>query len=439
MTWMPRSLFGRLILVMAAGLLVAQIVSVTLHLGERQRTVARTASEELAERVAAVYRVLDSQRASQREPMAVLLSSRNLAVSLEPAGLLVSDEGKESSAFLTILRQALGSDVAVDARSLPRLGVNALDLRLGLSDGDWLRLRGSAPREMFLWPTHLFINLAVMFLTLAGLSWFAVRAVTRPLGDLARAARGLGQDLKRPPLPESGPLEVAAAAREFNVMQTRLRQSIEERARFLAAVSHDLKTPITRLRLRAEMLGDSPLREKFAADLEEMENMVGAALGFLRGEAVDEPLRPVDIAALVESVVEDFVEGGARLSLGSHAGVRLVVRAHALRRCLGNLVDNALKYGVDDVTVAIEATSDGVNIVVRDRGSGLAAGEADKVFEPFYRVESSRNRETGGTGLGLAIARQIARAHGGELTLANRAAGGLEASIRLPGRDVGRF
>ncbi|MBI4742500.1 MAG: hypothetical protein HY777_13330 [Betaproteobacteria bacterium] len=396
MTLMPRSLFGRLILVMAAGLLVAQIVSVTLHLGERQRTMARTAAEEIAERVAAVYRVLDSQSASQRQPMAALLSSRNLAVSLEPAGLRESNEGEESSAFLTILRQALGPDVAVDVRSMPRLGVNALDVRLRLADGDWLYLRGSAPREMFLWPTHLFINLAVMFFT-------------------------------------------PAAAREFNVMQTRLRQSIEERARFLAAVSHDLKTPITRLRLRAEMLGDSPLREKFAADLEEMENMVGAALGFLRGEAVDEPLRPVDIAALVESVVEDFVEGGACISIGSPAGIRLVVRAHALRRCLSNLVDNALKYGVDDVTVAIEATSDGVNILVRDRGPGLAAEETDKVFEPFYRVESSRNRETGGTGLGLAIARQIARAHGGELTLANRAAGGLEAAIRLPGQDVGRF
>ena len=179
--------------------------------------------------------------------------------------------------------------------------------------------------------------------------------MTRPLNDLAQAARGLGSDLNRPPLPESGPTEVVAAVREFNAMQARLRESVNERARFLAAVSHDLKTPITRLRLRTEMLENSPLREKFASDLEEMEDMVSSALRFLRGEMVDEALRPVDISALVESVVDDFVEGGAHLSVECATNIRLAARPRALRRCLTNLIDNALKYGIDEVSVVIEA------------------------------------------------------------------------------------
>ena len=179
------------------------------------------------------------------------------------------------------------------------------------------------------------------------------------------------------------------------------------------------------------MLGNSPLREKFVGDLKEMEDRVSAALDFLRGEAVDEPLRPVNITALVESVVEDFVEGGACLSINSEAEICFLAQSHALRRCLSNLIDNALKYGTSPVTITIEATPKGGNILVSDRGPGLGADEIKQVFEPFYRVESSRNRETGGTGLGLAIARQIARAHGGEVTLRNRAQGGLEACIRL--------
>ncbi len=434
----PRSLFGRLVLVMAVGLFVAQMISVTLHLAERQRTLARSASEEISQRVASVYRALDSQTSPQREQLALLLSSTNLAASIEAAGDERLSEGNESVAFMSILRQALGPNVKVDARAMPQLGIVELDLRLKLSEGSWLHLKGGAPREVFSWPTHLFINLAVMICSLTGLSWFAVRAVTRPLGDLALAARNLGHNLNRPPLPETGPAEVAAAAKEFNAMQAMLRKSIDERARFLAAVSHDLKTPITRLRLRTAMLESSPLREKFERDLTEMEDMVGAALSFLRGEAIDEALRPVDITALVESVVDDFVEGGARLSIGSHPALRLVARPHALRRCLSNLIDNALKYGVDEVSVAIEATPSGANISICDRGPGLLPNELANVFEPFYRVENSRNRETGGTGLGLAIARQIACAHGGDLTLNNRAEGGLQACIRLPRQEGGK-
>ena len=337
--------------------------------------------------------------------------------------------------FSDLLRKALGSDVEMEAIAVPRLGSEALEFRLRLSDGQWLRIQGGVPNEFFAFPTHLFVNLAIMFVSLAGLSWFAVRKVTEPLGDLARAAHALGQDINRAPLPETGPAEVADAAKEFNAMQSRLRQSIDERARFLAAISHDLKTPITRMRLRSEMIPNPIMREKFASDLKEMADMVSAALGFLRGESSEETLRPVDIAALVESTVEDFVEAGARLTLNSVGSLRLNARPHALRRCLGNLMDNAIKYGVDEVSITIEASESELNIFVRDRGPGIPVDELDKVFEPFYRLETSRSRDTGGTGLGLAIAQQIALAHGGGIALHNRPEGGLESQLRLPRGD----
>lgn len=431
MQLMPRSLFGRLVVVMTLGLIIAQLISVALHLMERQRSIARTVSEEITERIVSLYQALDSVDGNERLRLASLLSSKSLSVELEAGGAPAPIEHQEDIHFLRTLKAALGSGVIVDAQSAPQLGVTQIDLRLQLTDRNWLHIRGGAPREMFAWPTHLFVNLGAMIFSLAGLSWVVVRSVTKPLGSLARAAHELGQDINKPPLPETGPLEVAEAAKEFNSMQHRLKQSIEERARFLAAVSHDLKTPITRMRLRVEMLEESPLREKFDADLNEMEAMVRAALDYLRGEIVDEPLRPVDLTALVETVVEDFMEAGARLELHCNAEIRSVVRPHALRRCLTNLIDNALKYGGEEVAVAVEEWPDGVCILVRDRGPGVPADELENVFEPFYRVENSRSRETGGTGLGLAIARQVALSHGGNLRLTNRDGGGLEARLQL--------
>lgn len=433
----PRSLFGRMVLVLSSGLLAAQLLSVALHLKERQHTVVRAASDDVVQRVVSIYRVLDGQAGSQRAALANLLGSERFVLTIEAATDTVSSSAdQDQSDFSEMLHKALGPDAVIETIAVPRLGAEKLEFRLRLTDGQWLRVQGGVPKELVAFPTHLFVNLAIMFVSLAGLSWFAVRKVTQPLGDLARAAHSLGQNINSVPLPEIGPTEVADAAKEFNAMQSRLRQSIDERARFLAAISHDLKTPITRMRLRAEMLQNAAIREKFSLDLKEMEDMVSAALGYLKGESVDETLRPVNIAALVEATVEDFIETGACLSVNSGNEIRLNVRPHALRRCLTNLIDNALKYGIIDVTIAIEVTPKAVLIMVRDRGPGIPHVEIAKVFDPFYRIESSRNRETGGTGLGLTIARQIAVAHGGDVILINRPEGGLESRLLLPIKNL---
>jgi signal transduction histidine kinase len=256
----------------------------------------------------------------------------------------------------------------------------------------------------------------------------------QPLTQLAVAARGLGEDLHQPPLSEDGPSEVREAAQAFNAMQQRIRHDIEERERFLAAVSHDLKTPVTRLRLRSELLQDEHLRERTLRDLDEMQQMLTGALDFLRGKSGNEEAGPIDMVALLESLVDDQAELGHEVALTSPGAARIEGRPQALRRAVGNLIENALKYG-EHVHVELKVGDDGLRIIVEDAGPGLPEEELEKVFAPFYRVESSRNRETGGVGLGLAIVRQIARNHGGNVTLANRPGGGLRAVLWLPRRS----
>jgi signal transduction histidine kinase len=230
---------------------------------------------------------------------------------------------------------------------------------------------------------------------------------------------------------ETGPVEVVRAARAFNTMQSRLAAHMRERTQVLAAMSHDLKTPITRLRLRAEMLDDELLRAKFTSDLQEMEAMVTAALDFLRGMENSEPVQPVDIMSLLESLQADRQETGGSVQIEGGTAQPYRGRAQALKRCIGNLVENAIKYG-RHARIVVEDSHGQLVLRIQDDGPGIPADQLGKVFEPFYRLESSRNRDTGGSGLGLAIARGVAELHGGSVTLANRPQGGLEATLTLP-------
>ncbi|MGH8224763.1 MAG: ATP-binding protein, partial [Gammaproteobacteria bacterium] len=262
-------------------------------------------------------------------------------------------------------------------------------------------------------------------------SLLAIGRVTRPLSMLAKAADSLGRDIRRPPLEESGPTEVRRAAAAFNRMQQRLQRFLDSRLRLLTATSHDLKTPVTRLRLRAELLEDEALREDINRDLDEMDAMLTATLAYMRGESEREQLQPLDVNALLESMAADAQALGQAVSLSGRAAAPYPSRPRALRRAVENLVQNALRYGGGaEITVAEQAGS--LTIRVSDRGPGLPEAELERVFEPFYRAEASRNRATGGTGLGLAIVREVAETHGGTIRLANRPGGGLEATLSLP-------
>jgi len=274
---------------------------------------------------------------------------------------------------------------------------------------------------------------AVLILSVAviAVSLIAVRWVTRPLHVLANAAEDLGRDIRRPPLKEDGPSEVRQAARAFNRMQAGLQRYLDDRVRLLAAISHDLKTPITRMRLRTELLDDEDTRARFEKDLGEMESMVGEALEFMRGEGGAEAARPIDVNALLESLQADEQELGHAVRIEGRAAAPFVGRAQQLKRCLANLIANAIRYGGQS-TIRVEDSAASLTLRVLDDGPGIPEDELERVFEPFYRLEESRSRGTGGTGLGLGIARNIARAHGGDLVLRNRPAGGLEAVLTLP-------
>ena len=314
-----------------------------------------------------------------------------------------------------------------------RSGLPVVRMEVQLRDGTWARFDTELPAQPDSLPWRLALTLVVLLASVLVLSFIAVRWVVRPLQQLTAAAQALGEDLNRPPLPEAGPREVQQAARAFNTMQQRLAAFVNERTRMLTALSHDLKTPLTRMRLRTDLMDDEEQRQRFESDLKEMEAMVSETLDFMRGLGGHEVLQPVDLDALVSGLQADQQAMGRQVQVSCRTQAPLLAMPSLLKRALGNLVDNAVLYG-GSATLQVEDSATSVTVRIADDGPGLPADQLERVFEPFYRLEASRNRSSGGTGLGLGIARNIVRAHGGELTLHNRAAGGLEAVLTLPRR-----
>ncbi|MBA2780153.1 ATP-binding protein [Billgrantia kenyensis] len=270
----------------------------------------------------------------------------------------------------------------------------------------------------------------MVLLTVIGLSLLGIRGVTRPLARLSRAARQLGDDLDAPPLRETGPREVAATAVAFNRMQERIRDQVEERERLFSAISHDLKTPITRMRLRAEMLDDPLQRERFCASLDELDLLVKGALASVKGFDLHEAVAPVDPRSVLGELAEELALQGGQVKISGRAEP-LSVKPLAFKRCLANLLENAVFYG-KRAEVLLDDSPVRLKLVVRDHGPGIPEDQQERVFAPFVRLEPSRSRNTGGSGLGLGIARHIARTMGGEVRLANPPGGGLEVTVELP-------
>jgi signal transduction histidine kinase len=305
----------------------------------------------------------------------------------------------------------------------------SFDVRL--RDGQWVRFSGGRELDTPALPSDLIVRLLVTLMIVTAVVMLAVRQATQPLKQLAQAADTLGRDLDAPALAEVGPIETRRAAQAFNRMQARIKRLVSERSRALAAVSHDLRTPLTRLRLRAELVDDAKLRDQMAADLDAMAAMIDATLDYLRGLQTSEAVRPIDINALLASMSEDALVLGRRISIQGQALTPYAGRLSALRRALQNLIDNAIKYG-SCAHLRVEDDAGELRIMVEDEGPGIEPGELARVTEPYYRPDASRNSATGGVGLGLSIAKDIALLHGGDLVLANRPQGGLCATLKLP-------
>jgi signal transduction histidine kinase len=462
MTLWPQSLFGRLLTAVLGAVVVAMFVMVLLVLQDRRTFVVRNDVQDMSRRIADITRTLEPldkpSRDTARLEMNVRPRARGELLMLRaggrgpPAGelakTLANDLRGQLGASYTVsvhpADPAVRNVIRVQAGMMMREGrmraergrgplAEIYDVAVQLPDGDRLVYRvATAKRSVlrFPLPAPLLRQVAILAVLLGIVLFLMTRSITKPLSHLASAADAVGRGLRHPPLEEKGARELRHAARAFNTMQDRLRRYLDSRTRVLAAMSHDLKTPLTRMRLRVESLEDPAVRARFGNDLDEMESMVRGALGVLKGLDNDEPAEPVDIDALLASLQSGFAEMGAQVHVQGKAREPITAQPQALRRCLTNLLDNAIKFG-ERATVWVE-DGDALTIRVRDDGPGIPPEQLERVFEPFYRLEASRNRDTGGTGLGLSIARDVAQGHGGTLVLHNLPRRGLEAVLTLP-------
>lgn len=301
-----------------------------------------------------------------------------------------------------------------------------------MDDGRWATVE--PPRDLLSpWQQRILLALAISALILAPLVWWMARRLTRPIRVFADAAERLGADPDAEPLKPSGPTEVRTAIHAFNDMQASIRAHMRQRTQTIAAIAHDLRTPLTRLRFRAEQTPEA-LRDRMVGDIEEMDALIGQAMAFVRGEATTDRRERFDLGLLVQECAQGFSETGALVTLLATESLPVEADRAALRRAVANLIDNALKFAGKARVRAFAAESRAV-IEVEDDGPGLGEDELEIVFEPFHRGERSRNRETGGAGLGLAVARQAARAAGGDVRLVNRPEGGLAARLTVPLTD----
>jgi signal transduction histidine kinase len=433
----PRSLAARTAVVLLAGLAVVQGGGLLLHALDSAGLQRIAEARDVGTRATSLYRAVVTAPA---DAAAALLPAAGPGLSAAIGALPLPLPEPSPPELQRLVRPFLGVGPIGPAlrprEVLLRGDADALLVAYHLPDGRWLAIHAALP-EPRPWDSAGFLALFLgMTLAAAVLAVWAVQRLTAPVRALAAAAERLGRDVNAPALPEVGPSEVVLAASAFNLMAARIRRFVDDRTFLLAAVGHDLRTPITRLKLRAEMLDDDEQRAKWLADLDELDAMVAATLALGRDVATSEPAVRLDLAALVRTVLDEAAD--ARPALAgriAYAGPEHLVvegRPVALKRALANLVTNALAYG-GAARARLDPPREGLaTVLVEDDGPGLPADELERAFEPFRRGEQSRSRETGGTGLGLAIARNILRAHGGEVALANRPEGGLRAAVTLP-------
>ena len=469
---LPKTLYGRVLLVILGGIVVAHATSIAFFLAERSRGFLQFEASEVTARIVDAVRSGQStpsarppQRDFQRDappadattvprkgprfrPRVQLREVDALPASPPPGS---DPSGRLAQEVHRLLRENLGADAVLWVAVLeeapeggergPRPTPNAFGPGVGLRvlraavkgpEGRAFSTSTNVIEPSISIPTDVWLSIAFIFLVTAAFAVWAVRLALVPVRMLGKAAERLSRNLDEPPLPVTGATEIREAASAFNRMQDRLKRHVKGRALAFAAMSHDMRTPLTRLRLRLESIPDDAQREKLSKDISEIEALASSALEVTRGLAQNEEPAVVDLAKLVGDIVLEYAALGHEIKLrGSAASIE--IRRLAFKRAFLNLLDNAVKYG-RDVEISLEDSPNYLDVAVSDRGPGIPEAEMENVFYPYYRVESSRNRGTGGAGLGLAIAKDVVESHGGELTLANRAGGGLEARIRVPRR-----
>ena len=447
MRLVPHSLLGQLALLIVAAFLAAQVISVWIFADERGAAIRAAQRYETVERAAAVAQALDQAPRESRESILAAVNSRLVRFSVGDAPLVETrrmdlaalETGGDIRATEITVSPHDGRPAEPPAafawlhKQMRAAGVAPVEFRISipLAGGDWLNVQARFQRPNIQVPPALMGATLLSLALLMAALWLGLGRITRPLRQLADAADGFGLDAPAPAMPRHGPREVRALSDALERMHARLTGMIADRTRMLAALGHDLRSPITALRVRAELVDDDETRERMAATLDEMQQMVDSTLAYARGVSTDQPMEVCDLALLVGELADELSETGPQIAVMSSEPVRAEIRRTAIRRALRNLMENAQRYG-SGARMSVTQVGDRAEMLIEDEGPGIPEQDLEKVFDPFTRLETSRSRETGGIGLGLPIARAILRAHGGDVVLSNRAEGGLRATVHLP-------
>ena len=490
--YIPKSLAGQLIAVLLLALVVAQITSLAILRDDRRLAFMFTMQQQVQTRTANVVRMLNNSEPELHRTILEAASSPGLRFDLSDRSAVGSD--KDIEGFNRFLQRSLAWKLEDEVREIrvansirkkdddddeddddeekkdrdfsddrdragswfdnwrdkrrhgshfrdksrrpgPALTIS-LATRLQGPGKTWLNIYSRVPPTGPAVAIASLVTIAIMAVLLIIIVIFMIRRVTRPLADLADSAERFGRGEDVEVLPERGPEDIRKASRAFNLMQERLTRFVKDRTLMLAAITHDLRTPITSLRIRAEMIEDGENRDRILETLAEMQALTEAALDFARQDAEDEQTRRVDLIALVDTVCADLVDLGQDVDFDNGQTDRLPYNCHpmALKRVFRNLAENAVRYG-DRARLTVTTSATDYCISVEDDGPGISAHDLDRIFEPFVRLEKSRSQETGGIGLGLAIARTIVRAHGGDISISNAEGGGAKFTVCLPRQD----
>lgn len=451
------SLRVQTIVILIVGLVLSHLAGLYIYTLDRRDAVAMTETFDIAERASGVIFLLRNLPEGLREDALTASDSRSFRVWRTDEPILRSiAETEDDRSLLEYLRTLVphlaGREMRVAIHKTSPAGAEPppkteppgartgsvfdaaakiVTISIHHPEGFWLNFVGAVPRPASLWPGVFSAYIFTVAFGVSVIGFWLVGRVTKPLEEFTHAADRLGKDIRTIPLNQEGPKEVALATVAFNRMQERIARLVENRVELLAAISHDLRTPITKLKLRAELLEADKERERFLSMLEEMEAIMSTFLEYARSSFGKEERSRTEMTSLAESICSDFEDMGCDAVFKQGPKAFLECKRSAIRRAVSNMIDNAVKYG-GGAEVRVCSDRHEIRIIVEDNGPGIPDSDLESVLMPFHRGEPSRNKETGGSGLGLSIAQAVAHDHGGELSLENRDAGGLRVTLTLP-------
>ncbi len=438
MRWFwPAGLAGRFALVLGLALIGVQLATLPFLLRQQSDAAQRLFEDSTVERIGHIADLFEPLSAADRLALLPAVSGPSLSLSLFYEPTAQDQLAEDAQELADSLSRQLQREITIKQLAGEPEAMNALwpsrqhiAIWVPLQDGSWLRFSTQSAIASSGWVAHFSAQLLLVFLALVLFAIVVAQQLTRPIRTFVAAAERLGNDVNAPPIEERGSRELRRVTKVFNTMQGQLQRYVYDRTRMLAAISHDLRTSLTRLRLRTQFITDPDQQLKAEQDLEQMDAMLASTLAFARDDAAHEEPAQVDLSELLQTLYEDFSDLGENIRYHGPDQYTCSCRPLALERAISNVISNAVSYGNEAVVTLLPA-EDGCHITVEDNGPGIAEQDLDSVFDPFVRLERSRNRSTGGTGLGLSIARSVMRSHGGDVSLSNRPSGGLCADLYL--------